>query len=331
MTGRDPMASRSGPRNYLAPRERRRMFWLLMPPALVAVLALGWIERTWFPRREAAGVPQVDTRLAAARGAATAGEAVVIEPEPERFEPAGGELSASVESLAQIRDDSLFRRDEQPAWIETWLKLQATDPVALRRAARPVSFTEMFGQPLSFRGRAVRFKGTLRRLELLRTPANEHGITDYWQGWVEPAGGPPSPILVQFLRKPEGMPAGMKIAEPVEVAGYFFKRHAYQAVDTLRRAPLVLAIEPAWSPRTPAEPGGTSLGTVAVVTMAGVVAATALALFLGNRGRGAARPAPPTDLDEALSGVDAVSTGEALRRLAAEHAAAESPPPETDP
>lgn len=330
MTGRDAMASPSSPRNYLAPRERRRVFWLLMPPALVALLALGWIERAWFPRREAAVVPQVDTRLASARGAAPAGETVLIEPEPERFEPAAGELSASVESLAKIRDDSLFRRDDQPAWIETWLKLQSADPAALRRAAAPVSFTEMFGQPLSFRGRAVRFKGTLRRLELLQTAANEHGITDYWQGWVEPAGGPPSPILVQFLRKPEGMPSGMKISEPVEVAGYFLKRHAYMAADTLRRAPLVLAIEPVWSPRTPVEPGGTSLGTVAVVTMAGLVAATALALFLGNRGRGV-RPGPPPNLDEALAGIDAVSTGEALRRLAAEHASAESPTPETDP
>jgi hypothetical protein len=127
------------------------------------------------------------------------------------------------------------------------------------------------------------------------------------------------------------MPSGMKIAEPVEVAGSFFKRHAYQAADTLRRAPLVLAIEPEWSPRAPVEPGGTSLGTFAVVTMASVVAATALALFLGNRGRGTVRPAAQPDLDAALAGVDAVSTGEALRRLAAEHAAAETSPPETDP
>jgi len=61
------------------------------------------------------------------------------------------------------------------------------------------------------------------------------------------------------------------------------------------------------------------------------VAATALALFLGNRGRGTVRPGPSENLDDALSGIDAVSTGEALRRLAAEHAAVESPPPETDP
>jgi hypothetical protein len=141
------MASHSGPRNYLAPPERRRVFWLLMPPALVAVLALGWIERAWFPRRGVTPAPQVDTRLAVARGAAPAGEAVLIEPEPDRFEPTAGELSASVESLAKIRDDSFFRRDEQPAWIETWLKLRSADPATLRRAAAPVSFTEMFGQP----------------------------------------------------------------------------------------------------------------------------------------------------------------------------------------
>jgi hypothetical protein len=183
---------------------------------------------------------------------------------------------------------------------------------------------------MSFRGRPVRFKGTLRRLEQLRAPANDYDLEHYWQGWLEPAVGPPSPIVVQFLRLPPGMPVGLKINEPVDIAGYFFKRYAYKATDTIRRAPLVMAIEPVWTPRPPVEPGGTSLGTVAVVSMATIVAATALAMFLSNRGRGVPRPEPGGNLDDALAGVDVVSTGESLRRLAAEHASDPPRPPESD-
>lgn len=330
MTGRDAMASRQRPRNYLAPGERRRVFWRLMPPALVGVLVLGWIEQTWFPRRGPPAHKQVDTRLEAVRGEPPAGDAVLIEAEPDPFAPVAEGLSASVDALAKVRDDAFFRRDEEPAWIQTWLTLRSAAPQAVRAAATPVSFTELFGQPLSFRGRPVRFKGTLRRLERLRAPANDYDIADYWQGWLEPAVGPPSPIVVQFLRLPPGMPEGLKINEPVEIAGYFFKRYAYKATDTIRRAPLVMAVEPVWTPRTPVEPGGTSLGTVAVVSMASLVAATALAMFLGNRGRGVAQPEPVENLDQALAGVDVVSTGELLRRLAAEHASDAPRPSETE-
>ena len=314
------MASRQRPRNYLAPGERRRVFWRLMPPAMAAVLVLGWIEQTWFPRRGPPVEKPIDTRLQTVRGEPPAGDAVLIEAEPDPFAPVAEGLSASVDALAKVRDDAFFRRDEEPARIQTWLTLRSADPQAVRAAATPVSFTELFGQPLSFRGRPVRFKGTLRRLERLRAPANDYDIADYWQGWLEPAVGPPSPIVVQFLRLPPGMPEGLKINEPVEIAGYFFKRYAYKAADTIRRAPLVMAIEPAWTPRTPVAPGGTALGTVAVVTMASLVAATALAMVLGNRGRRTAPPEPVENLDHALAGVDVVSTGESLRRLAAEHA-----------
>ena len=332
MTGRDAMASRQRPRNYLAPGERRRVFWMLMPPALVAFLVLGWIEQQWFPRRGPRVEKQIDTRLATARGAPPAGDGVLIEAEPEPFvAPAEDLLSASPDALAKVRDDAFFRHADEPAWLQTWLTLRSAAPEAIRAAATPVSFTELFGQPRSFRGRAVRFKGTLRRLERLRAPANDYDIVEYWQGWLEPAGGPPAPIVVQFLRLPAGMPEGLKINEPVEIVGYFFKRYAYKATDTIRRAPLVMAIEPAWTPRTPVEPGGTTLGTVAVVTMASLVAATALAMFIGNRGRRSPPPAPPQDLDHALAGVDIVSTAESLRRLAAEHSPDHSGTRKTQP
>jgi hypothetical protein len=76
-------------------------------------------------------------------------------------------------------------------------------------------------------------RGTFRRLERLTPPPNDYGIEDYWQGWMEPAGGPASPVVVQCLTIPEGMPSGMRIDEPVDVTGYFFKNYAYNASDNL--------------------------------------------------------------------------------------------------
>jgi hypothetical protein len=323
-------ASARRPRNYLAASERRRVFWRFMPPALLAVVALGWVEQTWFPRP--GGPPpakQVDTRLDAVRGARPEGDAVLIEPEPDPFMADATGLAASAEQLARVRDDAFFRREDEPAWIQTWLTLRSADPVAVRRAAQPVSFTELFGQPASFRGRAVQFKGTLRRLERVRAPANDFDVTDYWQGWLEPAAGPASPIVVHFLRIPAGMPEGLKISEPVEVAGYFFKRYAYKATDTIRRAPLVLAIEPDWKPRPPAQAADTSLATILLVSMVSLVVAGVVATLFGST-RNRPPPEPPSDLDAALAGADIVSTQESLRRLAAEHADREYRTPETD-
>jgi hypothetical protein len=301
-----------------------------MPPALLAVLALGWVEQIWFPRPGGpAAAKQVDTRLAVVRGARPEGEAVLIEPEPEPFTAAASGLAAAPEVLARVRDDAFFRREDEPAWLQTWLTLRSSAPAAVRAAAKPVTFTELFGQPVSFRGRAVRFKGTLRRLERVKAPANDFDVTEYWQGWLEPDSGPASPIVVHFLRIPAGMPAGLKIKEPVEVAGFFLKRYAYKATDTIRRAPLVLAIEPDWKPQPPAQPGDTSLATILLVSMTTLVVVGVLATFFGSQGN-RPPPAPPADLDEALAGVDIVSTGESLRRLAAEHVKLAPPSWETD-
>jgi hypothetical protein len=196
-----------------------------------------------------------------------------------------------------------------------------------RSDARAVSFIELFGQPKSFRGRLVRFTGTVHRLQKVQAPANDYDITEYWQGWVEPADGPASPIVVYFLRLPTGMPHGMRMREPVEVVGYFFKRWAYEATDTVRTAPLVMALEPIWQPLPPPPPGGTAIGGYALVTMAGLVIATLLAMrFAGGRALQRDRT-QPDNLSKSLANVELFSPGEALERLAAAERSSAPPPP----
>lgn len=228
------------------------------------------------------------------------------------------EFGASIHSLAQVRDDTVFRGPDEEAWFQIWMTLRSTDMRSLAQSsARWVSFTELFGQPRSYRGRLVRFRGTLHRLEKMTAPANQYDIRDYWQGWLEPEGGPVSPIVVYFLRLPDGMPHGMKIGEQVEVVGYFFKRWAYAATDTVRIAPLVLALEPIWKKSPAISPAGNSLGTVALVTMVAVVLLTMLGIRAAGAGPGRRQPPPAADLASALSNVELYSPDEALRKLAA--------------
>lgn len=320
--------TRPAPRNYLAGAERRRLFWRFMPPALLIFLALGWIERAWFKPASVAPTRQVDTRLKDAHLERTVADAVVIEAEPEPFVAAAEEVGATASSLARVRDDTVFRPDDEDAWFQIWMTLRSGDVESLRRSnARRVSFIEMFSQPRSFRGRLVRFAGTVHRLQRVEAPANDYGITGYWQAWIEPADGPASPIVTYFLRLPEGLPTGMRVREPVEVVGYFFKRWAYEAKDTIRTAPLVMALEPDWRPLESPPPGGTTFGGYALAAMAGLVVATLVAMRLAGRGPSPKPEPPPENLSAALADADILSPAEALGRLAAADRAARSPPP----
>lgn len=305
------------PRNYLARKEQRRIFWLFMPPALIAMLLFGWVERTWFGNSPRPARPQVDTTLSDIPADPNLPDAVVIEAEPELIAAAPDEYGATPQALSRVRDDTVFRGTEDEAWFQIWLTLRSADIRTLAGSSiRPVSFPELFGQPKSYRGRLVRFRGTLHRLEKMTAPANDYDIHDYWQGWLEPEGGPASPIVVYFLRLPTGMPHGMKISEPVDVVGYFFKRWAYAATDAVRIAPLVLALEPLWKPRPSVPPAANSIGNLALLSMAALVLITMIGIRVAGRGA-PRRPSPaPADLSATLSDVELHSTEDALRRLA---------------
>lgn len=286
-----PSAVRTPPRNFLDRQEQRRLFWVVMPPALAVLLGGLWLERAFFSGPQEPPLPQIDTRLQGGpRGSAGEGteDAVLIEADPEPLVDARGHRGATLEALAKVRDDTVFRDSDREAWFAIWETLRDSDPHALALLAGPqVGFTELFTQPRSFRGKPVRFRGTLRRLQRVDAGSNTLGIENYWQGWLDPEGGPPSPIVVYFLTVPESLRPGMRLVEPVEVVGYFLKRWAYQATDTIRTAPLVMSREPTiLLPQKPPEP--TNL--VAVFLWTGGIL-TVIGLFILARKRFTARAA----------------------------------------
>jgi hypothetical protein len=292
---------------------------MFMPPAIVVVLLLGWVERTWFRPPEPPAAPQVDTVLRDRFPPGTAADAVLIQAEPGPLVVDPEDVGATLSALEKVRDDTVFREADREAWFQIWMTLRSGEQQALMKSPVPLtSFSELHGQPRSFRGRLVRVRGTLHRLEFVKAPDNEYDIEGYWQGWLEPAGGPPSPIVVYFLRLPAAMPTGLSIDERVEVVGYFFKRWAYAAKDAVRTAPLVMAIEPSWKPKADVRPLVDSIGTAALVTMAALVALTLLAVRLAGRSPPPAAAPAPTDLSESLADVELFSPAEALRKLSAE-------------
>jgi hypothetical protein len=330
---RELWPGRQGPRNYLAGSEQRRLFWTVVPPALAVLLGLellgiGWQPRSGAPPAGRAPQQPVDTRLEAVAGPRPEPGEVVIEPS---FPVTAGPTpprGASAEALDTVRDVAFFQTRDHAAWREIAATLRserrsgertATDghPAGDPPVLAEVSFGELMGMPRSFRGRPVRIRGTLRRLEQLDPPAAAAEVGPYWQGWLEPEDGPAAPVIVHLLSLPTGMATGLNIRERVVVEGYFLKTAAYRAADGVRVAPLIVAAEPG-RPRPAATSNAgswnRSLGLVAAGTMLAVVSALGLGFLVSGRRR---RGSPPADVDAALAGFEPESIEESLRRVAA--------------
>ena len=154
------------------------------------------------------------------------------------------------EDLDAIRDDAPSSRDEQAVSLRLLDILRRSDRDALRKASLgPVTYAQLFRQPSQYRGRIVAISGIVRRVNPIELFPNEFGIKQYYQAWLWPTDNPSSPMVVYCLELPDGFPTGMELAEQAEVTGFFFKRWAYQAQDTLRTAPTLLARSLQWQKR----------------------------------------------------------------------------------
>lgn len=310
-------------RNFLTGTEYRRLFWRFMPPAIVMMLALEWLTRSAGPPAPPAGEPPIDTRIESFADSRPAAGTVVIAPSDGATpSPSDGALAASAEALARVRDVTFFRSADHAAWSEICATLRAEAGDTARPPAPEVALGELLSMPRSYRGRPVRLRGTLRRLEHLDPPAGAQEVGRYWQGWLEPAVGPAAPLIVHLLDLPAGMPTGLTIREPVTIDGYFLKTAAYRAADGVRVAPLILAataIRPAVSSAA-ISPENWSLGLLAAGTLFTVVAALGFGFLAGGRGRRRHRPADAPALDAALAGFEPEPIAAALLRAAARDA-----------
>lgn len=118
---------------------------------------------------------------------------------------------------------------------------------------RPIAkfplFVDLFQHPAQYRGRPVSLHGYFRRLVSYDAGKNDQGLNELYEGWFYPDEGQGNPAVVIFLEKPEGLPIGADITEEISVTGYFLKMYGYEAHDTARKAPLILAQTVRWRPQ----------------------------------------------------------------------------------
>jgi hypothetical protein len=186
---------------------------------------------------------------------------------------------------ASVRDDTVvFRPAERDYWFHVLQRVRDAGPSGLTPAPR-ASYLQLAKQPDEYRGRAVTIAGTVRLAQRVPAAENHLGVLEYYVYWIEPAGGPNSPLVVYALDVPKGFPPVRSRGEPaagvaplredVEVTGVFMKRCAYAAQDGTYTAPLLLAYVPKWHPQEPLVPP-----REATLAWLGAAAAGALLLAL---------------------------------------------------
>jgi len=316
---------RSKPRNYLSRREQWRLLFVVMSLGLVIVLMMEagkpenyrWLWPTAPEEGDSAPAPKppsdappIDDRIAPKppleQSAGTFYSPAPVDLEAE--EDTSGEYFGGVKPklLEAVHDDTTFRNDERHAWFNLFDVLQKTDERKLEKASLGrVTYFQLFEQTNEYRGKLVTIRGRVHRALSLRAPKNDVGIEEYYQLWVQPDDAPDYPIVVYCLGLPEGFPTGMKVLEGVQITGFYFKRWAYKAPETLRTAP-TLAAKSVRRIKTPPQEE-TSLGpgsVVLVVVVAAMFAVFAAAyVYMRTRFDTAAQPETAPRL-EALSEIE---------------------------
>jgi hypothetical protein len=296
-----------------ARKERQRLVVLLLLVGVIFVIVPRLSDRAFWrsldcmfspPPRGSSDAP-VDNRLdEVAKDRSLPEDAFYVGDSHRSPEPAGlGPYFPGVEptDFEDIRDDAPSARNEQECSLRWWDILNRASPNALAKASvGPVSYAQLFQQPSQYRGRLVTVSGTVRRAHRLDVFPNDYGFKDYYQLWLWPNDNSSAPMVIYCLELPQGFPTGMEIAEQAEVTGFFFKRLAYLAKDTLRVAPEILAKTVQWQKRPVMavnEPAETWPIPVVVCVAAGLAALAAWLVYRRTQPSQPVLPDRPPNFD----------------------------------
>jgi len=226
------------------------------------------------------------------------------------------------ELFSSIRDHAVFRGAENESWYNFLTVLRDADEADLQQASiGRVGFVQLFEQPSVYRGKVISVKGIAKRAFDLQAPQNDHGIQSYYQLWLQPEGGPTSPIVIYTLELPADFPSSRvagsnearDIYEPIEVTGFFYKNWAYSTGSEILSAPMVMAKNVTWTPNVlgatgsrPAIPLGPIVGIAAAIGLLAVGA-----IYWSSRYR------PATEAGDLVARFQAQA--EALRKLEEEN------------
>lgn len=195
------------------------------------------------------------------------------------FQPFPDQLAPSLFNEVQDRDFRGITPEEKALYYYVLKHLQETNLKEQRQAAEfnlqqrraelktfkenpklklPL-FPDIFKNSSRYKGRLVTLQGRVRKLIHYPAEKNEYGIKTLYEAWLFTDDSQQNPTVVVCTQVPEvlqnGLPKGTDLIDHVTVTGYLFKMYAYNAQDTTRVAPLILAKQLEWSPLVTDEKG----------------------------------------------------------------------------
>jgi len=141
----------------------------------------------------------------------------------------------------RLAHDVPLRRLERFAAEMRAERRESTPSYQQRRLEDFPQFVDLFTRPDYYRGRPVTLHGIMRKVTKFDVGENSLDIGQVYEGWVYTPDSQGNPAVVVFTSKDERLPVKGDIQEEVEFTGYFFKMYGYDAHDTARKAPLILA------------------------------------------------------------------------------------------
>ncbi len=109
-------------------------------------------------------------------------------------------------------------------------------------------YVDIYLHPELYKGYPVTMSGHIQRTVKSNATANDFGIDSICEAWLYTEDSQANPTVVISTDFPEGFPIGEQVIDHVTVTGYFYRMYTYDARDTRRFAPLLIAHEIKWEP-----------------------------------------------------------------------------------
>lgn len=148
-------------------------------------------------------------------------------------------------------------------------------------------FPDLFKNSDRYKGRLVTLTGRVRKLIHYPAEKNEYGIKTLYEAWLFTDDSQQNPTVVICTEVPpalkDGLPQGTDVIDHVTITGYLFKMYVYNAQDTTRVAPLILAKQLEWNPPVVDEQGSLLFSQILAGTLIILIAGVAFAMWKASQ------------------------------------------------
>ena len=237
----------------------RLLTMVIMLGVLAMLISMARDANTWRwlvpeqPHEQAAGADPGSPAPAGGSDAVTAAEP--NSPGPTHQDPQ--EQDAVREEFQAMADREPLRPQEMPAYwrLMAWERHQSTDQL-LARAARDVSYNDLWQQPDKWRGKLVELRVHLQRaLKVDELAANPLDMKSLYEvcGWTSASWNWYWMVVPDL---PPGMPTGENLYQEATFVGYFLKLQPYEDRQGKARAMPLLIGRLIWHPTATSPPAG---------------------------------------------------------------------------